>query len=230
MDFLDNLMRENDLKKYSLKTESQPESLLFKEKVKSAVDPQKKKDFMKKNTLPIKPTKNVPLQNMKHEIILTTNNNNNNNTNNQKTVINSEKNSLNNIANSTNDSNLINSNNNSNILTPIQQRARTPGSPKENSSQKDEKMMSSPYFSKNLHAEEQQKVLRNLKSREKNKEKQYTTRIMKSKKCDIDTLEYVLRTKYTLNHRANMDEYIKKVGLQENTKVFKSSLIFLTIF
>ena len=167
---------------------------------------------------------------MKHEIIPTTNNNNNNNTNNQKTIINSEKNSLNNIANSTNNSNLINSNNNSNILTPIQQRARTPGSPKENSSQKDEKMMSSPYFSKNLHAEEQQKVLRNLKSREKNKEKQYTTRIMKSKKCDIDTLEYVLRTKYTLNHRANMDEYIKKVGLQENTKVFKSSLIFLTIF
>ena len=48
MDFLDNLMRENDVKKYSLKTESQPESLLFKEKVKSAVDPQKKKDFMKK--------------------------------------------------------------------------------------------------------------------------------------------------------------------------------------
>ena len=48
MDFLDNLMRENDVKKYSLKTESQPESLLFKEKVISAVDPRKKNSLPEK--------------------------------------------------------------------------------------------------------------------------------------------------------------------------------------
>jgi len=164
------------MKKYCLKAESQPESMIFKEKVRSAVEPQKKRDLVKKNTLPIRHN-NTPFSTVKND-----------------------------------------------YLSPLP-NFKNPGSPKSSTKEKmkekieicDEKVMSSPYFSKNLHAEEQTKVLQNLKTKEKSK--QYTTRIMKSKKCDIDTLEYVLKGKYTLNHRANMDEYIKKVGLKENTKV-----------
>lgn len=76
----------------------------------------------------------------------------------------------------------------------------------------------SPYFNKK---EEINKKKKNGQEINKNSNtKLYTKRVIKNKKCDVETLEYVLRTKFTNNHKTNMEEYLKKVGLQENTKVF----------
>ena len=86
------------------------------------------------------------------------------------------------------------------------------------------KLINSPYYSKTVQAEEQAQIIKIKEKTEvktgRDPIKQYNTRIIKSKKCDIETLEYVLRTKFTNNHKVNMEEYIKKVGLNENTKVF----------
>lgn len=103
--------------------------------------------------------------------------------------------------------------------------------------ERNNQIIKSPYYSKNFGEELKRKKsihppqekIENLPEKNENipnnikkntNVKIYTKRVIKSKKCDVETLEYVLRTKFANNHKTNMDEYIKKVGLNENTKVF----------
>lgn len=48
----------------------------------------------------------------------------------------------------------------------------------------------------------------------------YKSRVIITKKCDPETIEFVLKSKYTLDNSKNMTEYLKKLCLDPKTKVF----------
>ena len=191
----------NEVKKFSLMHENQNDNKLLKEKLKSAPynDSHKKRTSLIKTKTLGEPELLTPVK--PHTLIY-----------------------VKNLLNSENGSPFLPSDNNQMIKiiespqNEIMSRSLKPSD--------DIQMINSPYYSKNQQNEEQIKNIKNMKTKEKSDRtpkdgpKQYNTRIIKSKRCDVDTLEYVLRTKFSNSHKTNMEEYIKKVGLSENTKVF----------
>lgn len=93
-----------------------------------------------------------------------------------------------------------------------------------------------------INAEEKKKIKDNIKKRDGNEEGEseqqkklartnkkenlstvntfYKSRVIITKKCDPETIEFVLKSKYTLDNSKNMTEYLKKLSLDPKTKVF----------
>lgn len=185
MDFLDDLIKDNDIKKYCLRSDSRN----IINNLKETIPNDNKKDT-------------------KNENLITKKNNQ---------ILKSEYNRPSSLGNHTPfDNEFVKNESLKDIFSPYSV-INTENTEVDSNSNK--KSIKSPYFNKKEEINKKQAKTTQEINKNSNT-KLYNKRVIKNKRCDVETLEYVLRTKFTNNHKANMEEYLKKVGLQDNTKVF----------